>query len=143
MIVHLKDILKRNALTRNKANMTRFHQIPVLSHVMVQKHPELTGRDHVLQLTMATLQSLRREITVCTMLRTDHQSLQTTVTLGENSDHHHQIIDEDIPGAHQVHLEPIDGKVDTHRFDIVRNDPVVQEEATGHQALGGVIVHLV
>ena len=145
MIVRPKDIQERNAPTRNKANMTRFHQIPVLSHVKVQKHPEHTGRDHALQLTMVTPQSSEREITVYTMLRTDHQNHQTTVILDEDSDHHHQIIGGDIPGVHQVHLEaaPIDGKVDTHLFDIAKNSPVVREEATGRQAPGGVIARLV
>ena len=145
MTVRLTDIPKRNALTRSKANMTRFHQIPVPSHVKAPKHPELTGRDHVLQHIMATPQSLEKEITVCIILRTDHQNHRTMVILGEDSDHHRQIIEEDIPDAHQVRLEAvsIDGKVDTHLIDIVESDPLVREETTGHQALEGVLARLV
>lgn len=125
--------------------MTRFHRIPVLFHVKAQKHPGLIGRGRVLQHTMVTLQSLEREIIVCIMLRTGHQNHRTMVILGEDSDRHHRIIEEDIPDAHQVHLEavPIDGKVDTHHFDIVESDPLAQEEATGHQALEGVLTRLV
>ena len=125
--------------------MTRFHQILVLSHVKAQKRPELTGKDHILQRTMATPQSLEIEITMCIMLRTDRQNHRTMVILGEDSDHHLQIIEEDIPDARQVHLEavPIDGKVGTHRIDIAESDPLVREEATDHQVLEGVPAHLV
>ena len=146
MKVHQKDILKRNVLTTSKVNTTRFHQILVRFLVRVQRHLELIGRGlALLQRTTATLRSSEREITVYIMLRIDHQNLQTMVIPGEDFDHHHQIIEEDTPGVHlQVLLGvmSIDGRVDTHPSDTVENDRLVQEEATGRLALGGVIALL-
>ena len=94
MIVQQKDIPKRNTPIRSIANMMRFHQIPVLSRVKVQKHPELIGKDLALQPTMVTPQNSGREITVCTIPKTDHQNPQTTVILGEDFDHHRPTTEE-------------------------------------------------
>ena len=146
MIAHQKDILERNALIISKVNMMRFHQILVRSLVMVRKHPELIARGLTPQRTTATLQSLEREITICIMLRTGPQNLQTMVIPGKNFDRHHQITEEDTPGVHQQVLlgaVPIDGRIDTHLSDTVENNLLVQEETTGRQVLGGVIARLV
>ena len=145
-IAQQKDIPKRSTPTRSQANMMKFHRTRVLSHIKAQKHRELIGRNHAPQHTMATLQSLGRETTICIMLRIDHQNRLTMVTLGEDFDHHHRITGEDILGVHQrVHLGPllIDEKVGTHHFGIAESDLLAQEEVTGHQAPEEVIVHLV